>query len=374
MAKKRIAFVANTSWYIYNLRLGVVRALQAEGYEIVSIAPTDSYTANLIAEGVEHHHFKIDNKGRNLYRDFTSLIHLTNLYRKLDLDFIFHYTVKPNIYGSIAARLNNVPSVSVVSGAGYTFKKRNFLYGFTILLYRIACLFAVETWFVNKDDLKEFLDKSIVRANKTRLLPGEGVDVEHFAPRSWRAADERIIFLLSARLIWDKGIGEYVAAAKHIRQYFPNAVFQLLGFLDVENPTAISSKQIHHWHREGSVQYLGETRDVRPYIEKIDCFVLPSYYREGTPRSLLEAAAMAKPIITTDNVGCREIVRDGYNGFICEPKSVEDLVDKMKQMIHLNRSERQQMGQHGRQFILEQFSEKNVIRHYLEVLRNHHED
>lgn len=370
MAKKRIAFVANTSWYIYNLRMGVIRALQAEGYEIVSIAPVDSYTVNLTDEGIEHHHFKIDNKGRNLHRDFSSLLHLAKLYRRLRLDFIFHYTIKPNIYGSIAARRHGVPSISVVSGAGYTFAKKNLLYGLTIFLYRIASVFALETWFVNTDDLEEFLEKKIVKTDKIRLLPGEGVDTSHFSPRPKRTDDDnKLIFLLSARLIWDKGIGEYVAAAQRIRQQFPNAIFQLLGFLDVENPSAISSQQIHDWHKEGNIQYLGETRDVRPYLEKIDCFVLPSFYREGTPRSLLEAAAMAIPIITTDNVGCREVVRDGYNGLLCNTQSVDDLVDKMKVIIQLTVEERTQMGKNGRKFILENFGEKGVIQHYLEVLK-----
>jgi glycosyltransferase involved in cell wall biosynthesis len=373
MTKKRIAFVANTSWYIYNLRIGVIRALQAEGYEIVSIAPTDSYTHYLISEGIEHHNIPMDNKGRNLFKDVGYLWRLARMYRTLNIDFIFHYTIKPNIYGSLAARWNRLPSVSVVSGAGYTFTRRNnWLYDISILLYRIAMTFTKETWFVNRDDLAEFLDEKIVRVEKTKLLPGEGIDTVHFSPQPSSKSDDSIRFLLSARLIWDKGVGEYVAAARRIRQEFPNTSFELLGFLDVENPTAIPSEQIYHWQREGSIQYLGKTEDVRPYVAACDCFVLPSYYREGTPRSLLEAAAMAKPIITTDNVGCREVVRSGDNGFLCACRSVDDLVDKMRQMILLTPEERKQMGKNGRQYIVEHFDEALVIEYYLKVLHRHY--
>ncbi|MEM1324693.1 MAG: glycosyltransferase family 4 protein [Bacteroidota bacterium] len=372
MTKKRIAFVANTSWYIYNLRIGVIRALQAKGYEIVSIAPTDSYTHYLISEGIEHHSIPIDNKGRNFIKDIKYLWRLAKMYKSLHLDFIFHYTIKPNIYGSLAARWCGLRSVAIVSGAGYTFIRRNWLYDVTILLYRFAMTFAKETWFVNRDDLSEFLDKKIVKPEKTKLLPGEGIDTTHFSPQPPSTLHEGIRFLLSARLIWDKGVGEYVAAAKQIKAEFPNTTFQLLGFLDVENPTAIGSEQIYKWQREGNIQYLGKTEDVRPYVADCDCFVLPSYYREGTPRSLLEAAAMAKPIITTDNVGCREVVRDGYNGYLCERRSVDDLVEKMRQMIQLSAAERRAMGKRGRAFIVKHFDEQLVIAYYLEVLKAHH--
>ena len=369
-SKKKIAIVANTSWYVYNLRLGVIRRLKEEGHEVLIIAPKDSYTHYLLSEDYQHIDVSIQNKGKSLFSDLRYLAKLVRIYKTYQPDFIFHYTIKPNVYGSMAARIANIKSIAVVSGAGHAFLKRNLLYRITSLMYRLAFLFTEQVWFVNKDDLNEFIDHRIVDKNKTQLLPGEGVNIHHFSPSFNRTyGSDTVNFLLSARLLWDKGIGQYVEAAKIIKQKYKNVNFYLLGFLDVENPSAISSSQIYDWHHNEDIIYLGKTEDVRPYIEDCDCFVLPSYYREGTPRSLLEAASMARPIITTDNIGCREVVKDGYNGFLCEPKSVKDLVAKMEYIISMTPKQRQLMGLNGRKMMIQQFDEHLVVDKYVEVVK-----
>lgn len=369
MRRKRIAFVSNTSWYIYNLRLGVIRHLKELGYEILVISPEDTYTHYLISEGYHYIHIKTDNKGKSLLKDFSYFFRLLKIYKTYQPDFIFHYTIKPNIYGTLAARAANISSIAVVSGAGYTFLRNGILNYFSVLLYRFAMQYSEEVWFVNNDDIEEFVIKKIVDRKSVKLLPGEGVNVQHFQPQTRKSKTNDTVFLLSARLIWDKGIGIYVEAARIIKEKHPDTQFHLLGFTDVENPNSISATQIYEWHEKGYVRYLGKTEDVRPYIANCSCFVLPSYYREGVPRSLLEAAAMAKPILTTDNVGCREVVKDTYNGFLCEPKNVNDLVQKMEHVILASSEELDQMGKRGREIVKHYFDEQLVIKEYTNKLR-----
>jgi glycosyltransferase involved in cell wall biosynthesis len=370
VSAKKIAIVANTSWYVYNLRLGVIRRLKEEGYEVLVITPKDSYTHYLLSEDYQHVDINIQSKGKSLFSDLRYFRKLLQIYKSYEPDFIFHYTIKPNVYGSLAARVAGIKSIAVVSGAGHTFLKKNFLYRVISLMYRLAFQFTKQVWFVNKDDLNEFVEHRIIPKGKAQLLPGEGVNIQHFSPNFDRMPNKNSMnFLLSARLLWDKGIGQYVEAAKIIKSKYSGVNFYLLGFLDVENPSAISSTQIYDWHHNGDITYLGKTEDVRPYVANCDCFVLPSYYREGTPRSLLEAAAMAKPIITTDNVGCREVVKDGYNGFLCEPKNVDDLVKKMEMMIGMTTQQRHMMGLNGRKFVIEYFDEQLVVERYVSVLQ-----
>ncbi len=213
-----------------------------------------------------------------------------------------------------------------------------------------------------------FVSSGLVRPEKAERLPGSGVDLSRFAPTPpvARPADA-LVFLLVARMLWDKGVGEYVEAARSVRMLHPGARFQLLGFLDVDNPSAIPRAQVNAWVAEGVVNYLGPTDDVRPFLTQADCVVLPSY-REGVPRTLLEAAAMARPVITTDAPGCRDTVVDGETGFLCRPADAPDLADKLLRFITLTPEARQTMGQHGREFVEQSFDERLVIGRYLEVV------
>jgi glycosyltransferase involved in cell wall biosynthesis len=177
-----------------------------------------------------------------------------------------------------------------------------------------------------------------------------------------------IRFLLIARMLWEKGVGEYVEAARIIKEKYDNVEFQLLGFLDVENRSAISREQMTQWVESGYVNYLGVTDDVQSFIAKADCIVLPSFYREGTPRTLLESASMAKPIITTDNVGCRDVVDDGVNGYICKPKDAKDLAEKIEMFLNLDDEIIHTMGQKSREKMIKEYDEKIVIKKYFEII------
>jgi glycosyltransferase involved in cell wall biosynthesis len=211
-----------------------------------------------------------------------------------------------------------------------------------------------------------FVESRLVRPAQTDLLPGSGIDLERFTPTPFPTRDGAR-FLLIARMLWDKGVGEYVEAARLLRSRYPNVEFCLLGFLDVRNPAAIGREQIAKWVKEGVVSYLGETHDVRSEIAAADCVVLPSY-REGTPRTLLEAEAMGRPVVTTDAVGCREVVDDGVNGFLCKPRSATDLAQKMETILNLSHDSRAEMGRKGREKMEREFDERIVIAKYLEVI------
>ncbi|MEM1320967.1 MAG: glycosyltransferase family 4 protein [Bacteroidota bacterium] len=364
---KRIALVANSSWYIYNLRLGLIKALQEFQVNITVIAPPDDFTIKLIREGCNFINIKVDNKGKNPLRDIQLYYSLKQIYRKQHFDLIFHYTIKPNIFGSLAASATDQASIAVISGTGHSFIKRNLLFQITKRLYRLALRRCDEVWFVNNDDKALFLEKAIIGDNYN-ILPGEGVNVSYFSPKPAVNRNEYTNFLFSGRLIGSKGINEYIEAAKIIKNRYPNTHFQILGYFDVPNPTSLTKKEILAHHLEGTIEYLGFTDDVRPFIAETDCFIFPSYYGEGTPRSLLESASMEIPIITTHNVGCKDVVEDGHNGFLCKPRDVKALVSTIEAFLELNDEARRQMGRNGRKKILLQFDEQLVISHYLRKL------
>ena len=264
----------------------------------------------------------------------------------------------------------SIPVINNVSGLGTAFIRDTWVTQIARLLYRVALRSSRKVFFQNEDDRQLFLDLKLVEVEKTGLLPGSGINLARFRPVENRKAKEHPFrFLLAARLLYDKGVGEYVAAARIVRRQRPHVTFALLGFLDAENPTAIPRREISRWVQEGIVEYLGTADDVRPYFAEADCIVLPSY-REGTPRTLLEAAAMAKPIIATDVPGCREVVDHGRNGLLCKPKDAEDLARCMIEMIDTPASRRLAMGTAGRKKMENEFDENIVTAAYLDTLRS----
>ena len=292
------------------------------------------------------------------------------IFKHHSFDYVFTYTVKPNVYASIAASFNKLPTISVVSGRGYSYVRNGWLNKLVKRLYRFAIKYNEQVWFVNKDDLQFFVDEKLVEKNKTQLLPGEGVNTKYFSRVNYsnHNKNDTMNFLFSGRLIWSKGLNHYIEAAKYIQQKYPNTRFNLLGYFGVQNPDAIAIEQIEAWQTAGIVKYEGFTDDVRPFLAKTDCFILPSYYGEGTPRSLLEAASMEIPIITTDSVGCKEVVKNGVNGYLCQPKETKDLIDKIEQFIQLSWQERLDMGKNGRIIVKQLFDEQLVVPYYLDLL------
>lgn len=373
----RILLVSNISWTIYQFRYGLIKYLIDNGYEVSVIATEDS-AQNTFAEssttdklkdlGVNYYHVYFDRKGINPLRDIRTLLKLIKLYYSIKPSFIFHYTIKPNIYGTIAAKICSIRSIAITTGLGHIFiNPKNFKSKIAIMLYKISLKFADQVWFLNNDDCSTFLAFNLVDKNKVKVLPGEGVDTKHY---DYIETEENngFQFILIGRLLWDKGIGEYIEAARIIKKKYRNVKFKILGFIDEDNPSAVSRDQLLKWENEKVIEYLGVRDDVRPFISQSDCIVHPSFYREGVPRILLEAASMGKPIITTDNVGCRDVVEDGLNGFLCKVKDHIDLANKMEKMIIMNRNERQKFGIKGREKVINEFDERIVISHYMEVI------
>ncbi|MDD2791241.1 MAG: glycosyltransferase family 4 protein [Sulfurimonas sp.] len=363
----KIIIVSNTSWSIFNFRLDLARSLKANGYEVVIVAPLDEYSERFSKE-FEYHDIKMNNKGTNPKEDIKTTIGFYKLYKMIKPDIVLHYTIKPNIYGTIACSLLGIKTINNIAGLGTLFIKQNFVTKIAKWLYKYSQSKADKIFFQNRDDFDMFTGEKLVTIKKCDILPGSGVDTNRFVPSEYVKEDDTFRFLLVARMLWDKGIGEYVEASKIIKTKYKNVEFQMLGFLDAENNSAISKNKMQEWVDAGYVNYLGVSDNVKEEITKVDCVVLPSFYREGTPRILLESASMAKPIITTDNVGCRDVVDDGVNGYLCEVRNAQDLADKMEMMLTLSEDERVVMGQAGRVKMLNEFDEKIVIDKYLEAI------
>ena len=271
----------------------------------------------------------------------------------------------PIYYGSLAARSLHIPVINNVSGLGTMFSggPREML---ARLLYRFAFSRAQLVFFQNPDDRELFLAASLVDPGRTDLLPGSGVDTEHFAPRLRGTGP--FTFLLAARLLRDKGVEDFISAARMLRNGGDEPRFVLLGRHDATDPHCVDAELLDDAVRDGIVEIPGHTDDVRRYIAEADCVVLPSYYREGVPRSLLEAASMGKPLIAADSVGTREPVQDGVNGFLCRPRDPADLAEKMRTVMDARPEQRASMGEASRCIAQERFDERVVLAAYLKAI------
>jgi glycosyltransferase involved in cell wall biosynthesis len=362
-----VVLSANQAWNIYNFRCGLVTSLLGKGAKVTILAPLDSSSEKLKELGCDVIDLDVASQGVNPLADILLIWRYMRMLRRIKPDLLINYTIKPNIYGSLSAYLVGVRSLAVTTGLGYTFINDNIVTRVANILYKVALKFPAQVWFLNDDDQRVFVERGLVDPKKTRILDGEGIDTEFFAPRAKASTDKQFRFLLIARMLWDKGISEYVDAARIVKTIYPNAQFQLLGAVGVDNPSAASHEQIAAWHNAGIVEYLGTSTDVRSVIADADCVVLPSY-REGVPRTLMEAAAMAKPLIATDVPGCREVVLDGRNGFLCQVRNAADLAEKMVDMLELSDEERSAFGTASRKYVQSRFDEKLVLAKYLEFL------
>jgi glycosyltransferase involved in cell wall biosynthesis len=348
--------------------MGFVKTLIKEGYEVHTIAPVDEYTPYLKEAGCIHHPLRMDSRGANPIKDSALIAELFMIYRRVRPEIILHYTIKPNVYGTLAAAMLKIPVVNNVCGLGTVFLKKNFVSSIALMLYKLSFRFATKVYFQNDDDRQLFVDKNLVSPEIVDLLPGSGIDLKYFLPANYKR-NESFTFLLISRLITDKGILEYIQAVEKLKEEGFQARYQILGAIDEQHKRGIKASIIEGWIENQTVEYLGTTEDVRPFIAAADCVVLPSY-REGTPRTLLEAASAAKPIIAADVPGCNHVVKNDFNGLLCKLKDADDLADKMKLMASHTDETLQRYGQNGRSTVEANFDESIVINSYLKTIQS----
>jgi len=366
--KLKIVISINTAWNIFNFRSGLVKALIDHGYEVIAITPQDEYVERLHELGCKHVALPMDSNGTNPARDLQLLVRYYLLLRSIRPAAFLGFTIKPNTYGSIAAKALGIPVINNIAGLGAAFIRDDYLTKIVRGLYKFALKGSHRVFFQNAEDQDLFLSSGLAKKAVSGLLPGSGINVAKYPVKPVTKLNARPFrFLLIGRILRDKGVQEFAEAAALLRQQGVQAEFQLLGPIDPANANSISAEMVRAWELAGQISYLGRTDDVRPYIAHADCVILPSY-REGVPRSLLEAAAMARPIIATDVVGCRDAVDHERNGYLCRVRDSADLAEKMARMMALVPEQRAAMGAAGRNKIETEFDEQIVIQKYLSAL------
>lgn len=365
----KIALLANSAYSMANFRSGVISAMISGGHNVFVISPNDDYVEDLNRIGAKHLTLNFSSKSKNPLRDLILLLGVLRIYHKVKPNIIFQYTIKPNIYGSICARILGIKNVvAIIPGLGSAFGGGVVLKKIAIFLYGISLRHVKEVWFLNNDDMNSFVNNKIVHENRCFVLDGEGVDIDYFSldagfDRSFKLCGD-VNFLYLGRLLDEKGIRDYVRAAEVVREVFPAARFYVMGSPDGDNPSAISSSELKQWIANGFIDYIEPRKDVRPVLFSCDCVVLPSYYREGVPRALLEGASLCRPLIAANNVGSNEVVVDGVTGFVCEARNHNSLAQAMINIIAMDKSSRIAMGKAGRKVVVERFAESVIIEKY----------
>ena len=369
----KIAILYNTTEYLLRFRAELIQSLQACGCDVVVISPLDKSTPRLKTLSVRYREWNLKGQSLNPFTDLAAIVDLSRILRDERPDIVLNFTIKPVIYGSIVAGWLGVPRVvSMITGMGSIFLPSSFK-GRLLLravhrLYRLATNFNDKVIFQNNEDLNYFVDKKFVHPDSTLRINGSGVNLNLFTPRQTETV--RGSFLLISRMIKQKGIYEFVAAAREVRILFPHAKFTMVGPVD-NNPEAISSEEIAGWERQGILEYAGVQTDVRPFLERAEVYVLPTYYLEGIPRSILEALAMAKPVITSDWRGCRETVVPAVNGYLVPPQDTAALVQAMTRYLD-DPALSKLHGDASRRLAEDKFDVHDVNRQIISALINHH--
>ena len=369
---KRVVIASNTAWTIFNHRAGLIKALQESGYEVHTVAPESNFT-DIQNPGTVFHPVKnLERKGKNPFADLFLIREYYKIYKEIQPQAVLGYTIKANIYSAIACRLAGISMVCTVNGLGTAFDNpAGFTYKIVKQLYRFAFKKVKAVVFQNRDDRAFFEEQGIIGSNlKGQIIEsvnGSGVDLLKFTCRPLPAQP---VFMLISRMLKNKGVSEFIEASRRIKSARPEAQFILLGPADSDNPMGIPLSELEALDSAAGAYYAGAAKDVRPWLEKCSCVVLPSYSREGVPKILIEALAMGRPVITTDTPGCRETVIPGANGFFVEPRSADSLYGAMEAFLAMSRDEQGAMGVKSRQLAETKFDEKDIVATYMEILQH----
>lgn len=363
----KILFCDNSLRELLNFRGKIINAYVEDGAEVVLVAPKTLENI-LLDDHIRYIPVELSRSGMNPFEDWRYFSDLCRIYRTERPDYIFHYTIKPNIYGTLAARWNRIPSSAMIAGLGYVFYRRNLACWFARRLYKFALNFSDKVLVLNAANKELLLRRNMVAPSKLlHLKGGEGVDLKHFCIREQNGNHSNIVFLMIARLLYDKGYEEYVQTAKVLTSECSEVEFQLLGGVDVSYPRHVPEARIRQDANARYIRYWGYCPDVAAKIQGADCIVLPSFYNEGLSRVLMEALAMGKPIITTDIPGCRETVEEGKNGFLAQPQNTESLIVAVKKFLALSREERREMGTYSRRKAEQEFDIVDVVKVYKQI-------
>ncbi len=359
---KKILILANLDMGLYNFRKELLERLLKEGYEVHISLPMGPRVKDMEEMGCKFIETPVDRRGMNPIADLKLFFKYRKILKQVKPDVVLTYTIKPNIYGGLACRMAKVPYLSNITGLGSALENGGILQKVTCFLYkralrRISCIF-----FQNEEN-KKFFETHKLLLGRHRLIPGSGVSLTRFAPLEYPGAD-KTEFVFISRLMKEKGIDQYLEAAKEIRERYPNTVFHVCGFCEKEYEDRMAVLT-----GENIVEYHGVVQDVREILKQVHCIIHPTYYPEGMSNVLLESAASARPMITTDRSGCREIVEDGKNGFIVRQQDAKDLIQKIEQFLAASYDEKREMGLCARKKVEREFDREIVIEAYLEEIR-----
>ena len=368
--KKNIAIIENHIISTNTVRQKLTQVLIEQGYN-VTVLSTGTPKEIAIAQSKGFNVIDIGTSNTNIADVFQYMKNLRDALKTTKADICLTFTMRPAIWGNMVTRFMGIPTITNITGIGPLAESESLAYKVARLLYRFVLKKTALVFFQNKDDLRIFLQKKFVTIKQASIIPGSGVDYDHFAPVPQKRNDNKFVFLFISRLIKDKGILEYVEAAAQLLETNSEVTCQVLGPYYSQNlkENIITEKQIMHWLDNGIVQYMGAADDVRPFIAEADCIVLPSY-REGMSNVLLEAGSMQKPTITADTTGCNDIVIDGVTGLLCRVRDANDLRSKMQEMVKLSAGQRAEMGRQARERVKTTFAKKIVVDAYLQAIES----
>lgn len=356
---KRILILSNHFITLYNFRKELISKLIEEGHEVLISMPKANENSFFSDMGCKIIDTSVDRRGINPIRDFGLILKYIKIMKGEKPDIIFSYTIKPNIYGCIASNFTKFKQVSNITGTGATFLKNNIVSTVAKALYKISVKKSYKVFFQNSGDMEYFIENKMVEDNYNKL-PGSGVNLEQYALCEL-PSDDKVNFIFIGRIMELKGIEQYLETAKIIKGYYPNTNFYIAGFIEEEKYTKI----IDAYHEQGTIIYIGFQKDIKSWIEKCHCTILPSFGGEGVPNVLLESAAMGRVCIASKINGSQDVIEDGVTGYLFETGSAKDLSDKVKMFLELDNKNKKFMGILGREKVKKEFDRQIVIDNYL---------
>lgn len=360
---KRVLILVNHEVVIYNFRKELVERLLNDGYEVFISSPFGDKIKELVTMGCHHVALKIDRHSTNPVGDMKLAKYYFDIMKQIEPDVVLTYTIKPNIYGSLAAKRLKIPTIVNITGLGSAVATKGILQKITITLYRFALRKSLQVYFQNKHDQTFFLNHHIVQHNYA-LLPGSGVNLQHFKLLPYPDATSPVEFIFISRIMKKKGIDQYLEAARYIKNKYPNTKFHICGFLEDDY-----KKILNDYQNEGIIEYHGMVRDIRLILSRVSCTIHPTYYPEGMSNVILESAASGRPVITTNRPGTKEAIINGKTGYIFEAKDTEGLIARVEQFLSLSHKQRVKMGTDGRKYITENFNRQIIVDEYMKTIR-----